>query len=731
MSAPPKDRPDRVPLLVLACGLAFTGAVTLLLGTLALDRRDQRFNADAAQAQATIIAKVETSLALLRATAGLLAAQTQPVTVPQFRTYVERIGLRERYPGILGIGFAQAITPGTEAAIETGMRAQGQEGFRVWPRSEDARLRTTIVFLEPLDARNRVAVGFDMATHPVRRAAMDAARDSGGIVSSGVVQLVQEIDAQKQPGFLLYAPVYSPGSPPATTEERRARLQGFAYSPIRAVDFLADAFRHESSPAVGMSVYIGRDTSPAQLLYARGEDAVATPPELRSEIDVAGVPWTLAFRARSGPGEVYLLPAIVGVVGIVMSLVGAVLVARQRRASLQARQSLDAERAARRDAERANRMKDDFLATLSHELRTPLHAIFGWTSLLRMPQIGEEQRRQGIDVIERNARAQARLIEDLLDMNRIATGKMTLEMRRADLRTIAEEALKSIRPAFAEKGVLLEARDAGQPLMVRVDASRVQQVVNNLLSNALKFTPPAGRVDVTLAEAGGHATFEVRDTGEGIEPEFLGRLFHRFTQADSSASRRHGGLGLGLAISKQLVELQGGEIHAESAGAGKGAAFTVKLPLASMEPTRETPDEPPSPHLLKGVRVLAVDDEADARELLAAILGAHGAHVRTAGSAEEALELLRAEMPDVLLSDISMPGTDGYALLRAVRALPEDRGRRVPAGAITAYARPADRDAALQAGFDAHMSKPLKGERLVQAVAELARRSVARREAVA
>jgi signal transduction histidine kinase/CheY-like chemotaxis protein len=718
---PATNRPrDLAPLLALAGGALVTAGVAWLLADLALERQRQEFLAASRQAKAAVLTKVETSVALLRGTAGLFASSESPVTVRAFHDYVDRLALRERYPGILGIGFAQRIHAGDEEEISKRMREQGQRDFHVWPE-ESPDLRTTITLLEPLDVRNRAAIGYDMATNPVRREAMDRARDSGHVEASAIVELVQEIDRNRQPGFLLYLPVYVEGEMPGTVAKRRELLLGFAYSPIRTVDFLSSAFDYEREPSVDMAVYHGREPRDASLLYRRG----ATEGELRLErsetVDVEGQPWTFRFRSRRTWLHSLVLPAFVAAAGLALSALLAVLVGRERRARSQAQGALEAERAARAEAERANRMKDEFLATLSHELRTPLHAILGWTTLLRLPGLAEEKRRQGVDVIERNARAQSRLIDDLLDMNRIASGKLTLDIQRHDLRTVVEDAVRSMRPQFDAKGVRLRAAPGDAPCVVNGDAARLAQVVGNLLSNAAKFTPAGGQVEVALTRDGESARVAVRDTGEGIEPAFMERIFERFAQADASSARRHGGLGLGLSIVRQLVSMHGGSIRVESEGAGKGTTFEVTLPLAGES-------DAPAPRAaraddtarLRGVKVLAVDDDDDGREFVRTLLAARGAEVRTAASAEEALEAMRREPPDVLLSDIGMPGTDGLTLMRAIRELPPAEGGDIPAAAITAYARDVDREAAREAGFDTHLVKPLRGETLVETVARLA-----------
>ncbi|MEG3191055.1 MULTISPECIES: ATP-binding protein [Novilysobacter] len=392
------------------------------------------------------------------------------------------------------------------------------------------------------------------------------------------------------------------------------------------------------------------------------------------------------------------------------------------------RQSLQAEQEARSEAERASRMKDDFLATLSHELRTPLNAILGWVGILRLQQEAlPAELAQGVDVIERNARAQAQIIQDLLDMSAIISGKVRLDLQNVDLAEIALAAVETARPNADARHVRLvhSTRDAIGDSTVSGDASRLQQILWNLLSNAIKFTPRGGEVQVRLARAGSLLELTVSDTGEGIDAEFLPYVFDRFRQADASISRRHGGLGLGLSIVKKLVELHGGTVHAHSAGAGCGTTFVVALPLACSQPALRAPSPARGgSHAseLDGVNVLVVDDDPDARLMTQRLLEACSARVSTADSAGAAVSALEDGAFDVLVSDIGMPGEDGYALMRRVRALDADRGGAIPAIALTAYAGADDRLKAIRAGYQMHLPKPIEPAELVALIASVARR---------
>ncbi|WP_158502204.1 PAS domain S-box protein [Vitiosangium sp. GDMCC 1.1324] len=389
--------------------------------------------------------------------------------------------------------------------------------------------------------------------------------------------------------------------------------------------------------------------------------------------------------------------------------------------------------AERQRAEQASRLKDDFLGVLSHELRTPLTAILGWAQILRTRELTPEKRVHALETIERNARAQTQLIEDLLDVNRIVSGKLRLVVRPTHPVKVIENALEVVRPAAEAKGIHLQTLLDVQAGSIQGDPDRLQQVVWNLLSNAVKFTPQGGCVTVALSREPSCVELQVRDTGDGIAPDFLPRLFERFSQADASSTRRHGGLGLGLSIVRHVVELHGGTVEAHSAGKGQGATFIVRLPLVAPRPGTAEPVPPlPPPAVrlpidyppeLSGRRILVVDDETDSRELLTTLLQEGRARVSTAASAAEALELLNREPPELLISDIGMPDMDGYALMQAVRCRPRERGGRVPSVALTAYAREEDKATALRAGFDAHVAKPLEPAELLRVAASLLRGS--------
>jgi PAS domain S-box-containing protein len=462
--------------------------------------------------------------------------------------------------------------------------------------------------------------------------------------------------------------------------------------------------------------------------------------ELRLQTRSGEIRWT---HVRSSPmfsstGE------LMGHVGTVEDITG-------RKNAEAARVQIIQEQAARQQAEAANQMKDEFLAVLSHELRTPLNSMMGWARLLRTKKFDEETTARALETIERNARSQAQLIEDILDVSLIVRGKLRLNLCPINFVVVVEQAIESVRPLAEAKDIQLETKLVDSAISVCGDPNRLQQIVWNLLTNAIKFTPEQGRIVVELTQQQAQTQLRVTDTGIGIKPEFLPHVFERFRQADGTTTRPHGGLGLGLAIVRHLIELHDGTVQAASEGEGRGACFTVQLPLlhqsksqdddhakpvnpthAFVEPQEETlhPSSfilhsSAAPSALDGLKVLIVDDEADTREVLKVMLAESGLEVTTAASAEEALELLESWQPKLLVSDIGMPGEDGYSLIRQVRQLSPAEGGSIPAVALTAYSREEDRKQVLSAGFQMHVAKPVEPAELLKAIATLTEQAIA------
>ena len=389
---------------------------------------------------------------------------------------------------------------------------------------------------------------------------------------------------------------------------------------------------------------------------------------------------------------------------------------------------LKLERTARESAEESNRLKDEFLATVSHELRTPLTAILGWSRMLEGGTLDDAVTQQAVETIGRNAKAQAQIVDDILDVSRIITGNLYLDLQPLEVVPVVENAINVVRPTADAKGIRIETYFDPTPAVVSGDANRLQQVVWNLLSNGIKFTETGGRVCVKVFQSGRVVEISVSDTGPGIDKEFLPFVFDRFRQADSTTTRHHGGLGLGLAIARHLVEIHGGTIKAESAGQGQGATFRIRLPLAEAtsaandfgKPSQVSLDR--SPQLLSGLNLLLVDDDSDTLSLMATALTRRQANVTAVSSAGEAIQAISRNRPDVLVSDIAMPDEDGYGLIEKIRKLENGESPKIPAVAITAYAKDEDRERALSSGFQIYLAKPVELTELISVVARAARR---------
>lgn len=424
------------------------------------------------------------------------------------------------------------------------------------------------------------------------------------------------------------------------------------------------------------------------------------------------------------PSEQHRLLLTVGANQAAIAINNAELYRRAQTEIAERRRAEESERAARTQAERASRMRDEFLATVSHELRTPLNSVLGWTQLLRRAPHDRETLDQALEAIERGARSQMRLIEDLLDMSRIISGKLRLEVQTVDLAPLIQAAIDTVQPAVAAKEIRIDRVLDPQAVPVKGDPARLQQIFWNLLSNAVKFTAKGGKVQIHLQRVNSQVEICVSDTGRGIDPDFVPHVFDRFSQADSSTTRRHGGLGLGLAVVKHLVELHGGKVWASSPGEGQGATFTVHLPIAIVQQDAQGREHPVSPGSteddslevkLTDVRILVVDDDPDACEMLRRVLQDSQAKVSTAHSAQEALNIFPDVQPQIIISDIGMPEMDGYELIRRLRS----HGKKIPAVAVTAFARSEDRIRALQAGYNLHVAKPLEPREIITVIAAL------------
>ena len=709
------------PYVVLGVSLVCALAAWVVLWK-AVESRDQlRFQNAVLRTEHSVRNQLETYVAFMRAATALFAASDM-VARNEFRTFVEQLDLKTRFPGVQAVGYAVSVPPDTQPAFVAEMRAQGFQDFEVWPDGDrdDAHV---VTFLEPQDRRNRFALGYDLSSEPVRWAAMERARDSGLPAASEKVVLAPEIGGSEEAGFLIVAPVYHGPGVPSSIEERRARLAGFVYSPMRVGQMLADIVEDRRQRAVDVRIFDGRSTDPAALMYDSNpnpdlEALAARGLAMDRRLGVAGSVWTVIFLA--GPDfdltlEPWMLWSLLAsglafsmlLWGVTRAQVAARLAAEDAAAGL--RRSELALRASEAEAQAANRAKDAFLATLSHELRTPLNAILGWTSMLRGGTLDENRQRRALEVIERNATAQARLIEDLFDVARIISGKLRFEARPVEPALVLQAAVEAVRPLAESKGVELRVDVTPAIGVLSADPARLQQIVWNLMSNAIKFTSAGGWVELRLRAVDRYAEITVQDTGIGIAPDFLPHVFERFRQADSTPTRVHSGVGLGLTIVHHLVQLHGGTVHATSEGLGHGTTFTVRLPIA-LRPVRSAGETAAERRedALAGRRVLIVDLDATSRTLVAQTVAALGGDADGFETPAEAVASAAAAPPDFVVVDVDMPGVNAFELVRRLRS-----SGHPPVGiALSSDRRPRDREAYRIAGFAAHLSKPLDGDQL-------------------
>jgi signal transduction histidine kinase/ActR/RegA family two-component response regulator len=714
-------------LFALACGLSI-GASWYLASSAAAtteSRARAAFVTDAQQTVRQMQAGLNTYIEVVRAGGVLLSADNE-INGADFRRFVRGLELEERYPGMEGIGFAQCVRRQDLARFLQTIDLDGNR-IRVWPVA-DVSEHCPTVFLEPTSERARDALGFDLASEPALQEAMATARDAGEATASRKLTQLPVWNAGWRGTVLLLIPVYRVGAPVNTVDARRDALIGFVFSPLDSERLLHDIIA-PVSPAVAVDVYDSADTNPADLLGRWNASAIDGPYGSTASVQVTGRKWLVAIKSATDP--IGFMPQVARQTllgGIILSFM-LLLITRAQvrawetaarheaalRASAQALQQSEAE------AQAANRAKDDFLATLSHELRTPLNVVLGWVSMLRTGGLREERLVKALEIIERNARQQAELIDDLLDVSRIVRGSLRLERQPLAVTPIVSSVVESLKPAAEAKGVVLSLASTADGANIRGDADRLQQITRNLVANAIKFTPAGGRVTVELTRDERRVLLAVRDTGIGIAPEFLPHVFERFRQADSSTTRTQSGVGLGLAIVRHLVQLHGGSIRAKSDGVARGATFIAEFPVVNLS---VVPARPPllsfaaAAPRLDDVRVLVVDDDANTRELLTEALGSSGARVTAADSARYALDRLHRDGADVIVSDIAMPGEDGFWLMKTIRSLPGKLGR-TPAIALTALARSEDRARAIEAGYQIHMPKPVQLGELQAGVASL------------
>jgi Signal transduction histidine kinase len=595
----------KLPYFVLAVSLLISIGVTYIFYNSSQAKDRARFEQDVVHLDTTINSKIRTHIAILKSGRGFVETVGE-INREKFRLYISSLDIKRNYSAAQGVGYAKRILSYEGEALAQRMEAEGYTNFKIFPQASKYEY-ITVLYLEPLDERNRRAIGFDMSSEPNRRAALELARDTGEAVATGKVFLVQEDEEDRQPGFLIYMPVYKGDTNPPTVEERRRLLDSYIYSPFRARNFLNDIRNSTGNDDIAITIYDTEATEENILAQSHGNvTAAAGDLFTKTEVNFAGRKWIVEYRAlpefveKSSSGWTILI----FISGLVFSLLlfGMTYLesfarSRSERIALELRESerekahlFEKEQKARRLAEDASRAKDEFISVVSHELRTPLNSIAGWTRILQSETLAPDMKQQALEKIEKNLRIQTRLVEELLDFTQVISGKSDLPAKPVEISEVFENAFAEAEKQAEDKGVNISKSNALNGQKVLGDAERLRKALENVICNAVKFTPAEGQINVEIEEKDGAIELRVRDSGQGISPNFLPFIFEGFRQADSSSTRQFGGLGLGLAISRHIFELHGGSIKAESEGVGKGSLFTVKIPVQKRSAKkRETP----------------------------------------------------------------------------------------------------------------------------------------------
>ncbi len=590
----------RLPYLVLTTLILSTIGITYLYYQSARNKDSVRFNNEVNRVQTALESRIGLYIALLRSGRGYIESR-EDLTRDGFANFVKSLELEKNYVGVQGIGYTVIISPEQRAELTERMKTEGFPDFQITPAGERDSYQA-IIYLEPLDERNRVAIGYDMATEETRRAAIERARDTGEAAATGKVFLGQETDSQKQPGFLIYLPVYKDGIVPETTSERRKDIQGYVYSPFRSVNFLREIQQITDTEGIGVNIYDGEVNSENMMAQTSAQTVNNFVPQIntdfsaQNQMNVAGRNWIIEYNSLpsfADQSSINWAPLIF-FSGIAFSflLFGMTYWESSARAKLQTvaaelfesekqkRRLLVKEQDARKLAENANRAKDDFISVVSHELRTPLNAIAGWTRILKTEDLPGIKKDLALQKIEKNLRRQTALVDDLLGYSQMVSDETEFDKKEIVFSELFENVYKNINieEHAREKKIKLFKNNNINGSKIIGDEEKLKTVVSNILSNAVKFTPEGGTVKAELTKKGDEVQLIVKDDGIGINSKFMPHIFEKFRQADSSITRRHGGLGLGLAISKHIVTLHNGTIEAHSEGTGKGAVFVIKFP---------------------------------------------------------------------------------------------------------------------------------------------------------
>jgi signal transduction histidine kinase/CheY-like chemotaxis protein len=703
------------PLVVLVVALSVTALGTVFVSRVVAERDRARFEDMVSASVRDLEGRIVGYMDALHATAALIALKPN-LSRDDFAYFVERLEPSKRYPDIQGIGWVPRVDASIKDEFERAARREVNRTFEIWPHAE-RRNYFPVLYHEPPAAQR---VGFDIGSDLARRDAMDRAAAAGVVTASAKLPLSEGMTGE---GFVVFMPVYSGNAMPTTIDDRLARLRGFVYSPFRARDLFKTTFSSRES-SIAISVYDGSERTPDKVYYLPDGARVPAKPMFSNTraVEIAGRTWTLAFAstpAFAARSQSYLVPLVL-VGGLVLSILLTGITwseTRARAAAERATQELGQSREALR---RANVAKDEFLAMLGHELRNPIGALANTVRVMRMTSPNDPVLQRSLDVAARQVRHQTRLVDDLLDVSRMSTGKIRLQRQKLDLAEIVRAALADAKARAAEQNLEVGFKSTALPITVEGDPVRLGQIITNLLNNAIKYTPAGGRIEVSVgleSDSDRPAAIRVRDTGSGIEPEALTHIFDLFAQAESTKERAQGGLGIGLTLARQLVELHGGRIEASSRGRGAGSEFIVRLPTVAGPPEPlEYEDSRVSMRVglderrHRALTILVVEDNVDARQMLRDLLALLGHHVVTAEDGRAGVEEALRAHPDVALVDLGLPVMSGYDVARTLRSCSETQHTFLVA--LTGYGQPEDRRRAFEAGFDEHLVKPLDLARL-------------------
>ncbi|HEX9961531.1 MAG TPA: CHASE domain-containing protein [Pyrinomonadaceae bacterium] len=586
----------KLPFLVLAVSLLVSLAATYLFHISSANKDIASFQNDVTRIDTTINNKIRTYVAMLKSGRGFIETVDE-INRDSFRIYVSSLDLRRNYQGVQGIGYAKKVLSFEAEALAQKMEAEGFTNFRIFPQNSAKYDYIAVLYLEPHDERNRRAIGFDVSSEDNRRMTLEKAAATGEPVATGKVFLVVETEDDKQPGFLICLPIYKGDRNPQDAEERKRLLDGYVYGAFRANNFLTEVKEATKTQDISIAIYDGEAASENVLAQTHGfAPRTSGDFTMRKEIDVAGRKWIVEYKAlpdfvaKSNSGWT---PLILGS-GLVFSLLlfGMTYLesfARRKseRFTYELKESekekallFEKEQKARRFAEDASRAKDEFISVVSHELRTPLNTIAGWTRIMQADDLAPEMKQQALEKIDKNLRIQTKLVEELLDFSQIITGKGDLTSKLIEISGVFESAVADVAAQARDREINIEKENALNGQKVLGDSERLKKAFENVLRNAVKFTAKNGTVFTEIKQQDDAIQMKIRDSGRGINPKFLPHIFEGFRQADSSSTRQFGGLGLGLAISRHIIELHGGSIKAESAGEGQGSVFTIKIPVS-------------------------------------------------------------------------------------------------------------------------------------------------------